>query len=88
MIPFFLDRLDEGFPTRLTGLDRSIAEYVKSNVYITPIGMFNHAQLQFCAATLGTDRIMYSVDYPFIGNDHAKEAIAHGTAEKLLSLPA
>ncbi|MCO4251223.1 amidohydrolase family protein [Pseudarthrobacter raffinosi] len=99
MVPFFLDRLDEGFPTRLTGLDRSVAEYVKSNVYITPSGMFSHAQLQYCVDTLGTDRIMYSVDYPFVDNDQAakfldeaklepavKEAIAHGTAESLLNL--
>lgn len=99
MVPFFLDRLDEAFPPRLTGLDRSIAEYVTSNLYITPSGMFSQAQLQYCVETLGTDRIMYSVDYPFVGNEEAagfldaarlepdaKEAIAHGTAEKLLNL--
>ncbi len=60
---------------------------------------WNQAQVQFCVATLGTERIMYSVDYPLAGNegaakllataefsDDAKEAIAHGTAERLLGL--
>lgn len=99
MVPFFLDRLDEGFPTRLTGLDHSVAEYVHTNVYITPSGMFSQAQLDYCATTIGIDRIMYSVDYPFVGNEDAvaflrdaklpedaKEKIAHGTAEKVLGL--
>ena len=56
------------------------------------------AQLQFCVATLGTERIVYSVDYRFVGNegaaeflaaaefsDDANEAVAHGTAEPLLA---
>jgi predicted TIM-barrel fold metal-dependent hydrolase len=60
---------------------------------------WNQAQLQFCVATLGTERIVYSVDYRFVGNegaaeflaaaefsDDAKEAVAHGTAEPLLGL--
>jgi hypothetical protein len=99
MIPFYLDRLDEALPRRATKLDRTIGEYVRQNVYITPSGMYSHAQLRYCVDTLGTHRILYSVDYPFIGNEGAaafldaadlpeaaKEDIAHGTAEKLLGL--
>jgi uncharacterized protein len=99
MIPFYLDRLDDALPPRATGLDRTIGDYVLQNVYITPSGMFSQAQLRYCVDVLGTDRIMYSVDYPFMRNegaaafldaadlpDAAKEDIAHDTAEKLLGL--
>lgn len=99
MIPFYLDRLDEALPQTLTNLDRTISDYVRENVYITPSGMFNQAQLQYCVDTLGVDRILYSVDYPFIGNagaasfldeanlpEAAKHQIAHQNAEKLLSI--
>lgn len=77
----------------------SCAEYFRENVDITPSGMFNQAQLQYCVATLGVDRILYSVDYPFIGNDAAvsfldearlsdeeKHRIAHQNTETLLGL--
>lgn len=99
MIPFYLDRLDEALPQKVTKLERTISEYVHQNVYITPSGMFNQAQLQYCVETLGSDRILYSVDYPFIGNeaaasflanskisDEAKHLIAHRNTEKLLGL--
>ena len=99
MIPFYLDRLDEALPQAVTNLDRTISDYVRENVYITPSGMFNQAQLQYCVETLGVDRILYSVDYPFIGNDgavsfldeanlpdEAKHQIAHQNTEKLLGL--
>ncbi|AMM19979.1 amidohydrolase [Frondihabitans sp. PAMC 28766] len=97
MIPFYLDRLDDRLPKGMTGLDRTLGEYIRDNMYITPSGLFTQAQLQFCVETVGVDRIMYAVDYPFIGNEKAesflaearlqdaeKEAIAHGTAERVL----
>ena len=101
MIPFYLDRLDEQLPTKLTGLDRTIGEYVRQNVFITPSGLFSQAQLQFCVETIGVERIMYAVDYPFVANTKAqsflsearlldadKESIAHGTAERFLGIHA
>ncbi|QSE94920.1 amidohydrolase [Rhodococcus pseudokoreensis] len=99
MIPFYLDRLDEALPQTLTQLDRTVSDYVRNNVYITPSGMFSQAQLQYCVETLGVDRILYSVDYPFIGNEgavaflenanlpeDAKPRIAHENTEKLLGV--
>lgn len=72
---------------------------MRQNVYTTRSGMFSQAQLRYCVDVLGTHRIMYSVDYPFIGNEGAaafldaadlpeavKEDIAHATAEQLLGL--
>lgn len=99
LMPFYLDRLDEALPRRATGLERTIGEYVRGNVFITPSGMFSQAQLQFCLETLGPDRLLFSVDYPFIGNAgatdfldaanlsvDAREGFAHGNAEALLGL--
>lgn len=99
MIPFYLDRIDEALPRTVTGLDRTVPEYFLQNVFITPSGMFSQAQLQFCVATVGIDRILYSVDYPFIGNDGAtafleqadlpdkdKRAIASVNSERVLRL--
>ncbi|HEY4453527.1 MAG TPA: amidohydrolase family protein [Pseudonocardiaceae bacterium] len=99
MIPFYLDRLEGLLPQSITKLDRPFTDYFTQNVYITPSGMWNQARLQFCVETLGVDRIIYAVDYPFIGNEGAvsfleeanlstedKNKIAHTTAEKLLGL--
>lgn len=97
MVPFYLERLDEALPRKVTKLDRTPADYFRHNVYITPSGMFSQAQLQYCVSLLGVDRILYAVDYPFIRNDGAtefldnanlptaaKHQIAHTNTEKLL----
>jgi uncharacterized protein len=53
--------------------------------------------LRFCLDVLGPERLVYAVDYPFVGNDGAvdfllradlpeaaREDIAHGNAERLM----
>jgi hypothetical protein len=97
MIPWFLDRLDEALPPRATKLERTIGDYVRQNTYYTPAGLFTQPHLRFCADVLGTERLIFSVDYPFVGNEGAldflrqadlpesvKEDIAHRNAERLL----
>ncbi len=99
MVPFFLSRLDQALPQSVTKLHRSITETFRQNVYVTPSGIFDHPQLRFCMEVLGADRILHSVDFPFIGNEGAvpflenapihqeeKEQIAHRNAEALLKL--
>lgn len=99
MIPFFLSRLDQALPQSVTKLERTITETFKENVYVTPSGIFDYPQLKFCMEVLGTDRIIHSVDFPFIGNEGGrafiedapisqedKEKIAHLNAEKLFNL--
>ncbi|MGB6575752.1 MAG: amidohydrolase family protein, partial [Trebonia sp.] len=74
-------------------------DYVRQNSYYTPAGMFTEPHLRFCVDVLGTDRLIYAVDYPFVGNDGAvdfllgadlpeavKEDIAHRNAERLLGV--
>ncbi len=99
MVPFFLSRLDQALPKSVTGLERTITETFKENVYVTPSGIFDYPQLRFCMDVLGVDRIIHSVDYPFILNDDAlsfvenasiteyeKELIAYKNAEKLFKM--
>lgn len=100
-VPFYLDRLDETMPRRMTGLDRTFREYFRDNVFITPSGMFSQAQLRYCVDTVGADRIIHSVDFPMLSNEGAaaflteshlsaedQEKIAHGNADRLLGLTA
>lgn len=99
MIPFYLDRIEDMLPQQITRLERPFSDYFRRNVYITPSGMFSQEQLQFCVRALGAERILFAVDYPFIGNEGAvpfletaqlsaeeRDLIAHGNSEKLLGL--
>jgi len=99
MIPFYLDRIDQALPPQATGLDRGFADVFRQNVYVTPSGMWTQANLDYCVAMLGVERIMYAVDYPFVPHDGAaeflddarltdaeKDLIAHRTAERVLRL--
>lgn len=98
-IPYYLERLDASLPKECTKLERTISEYFTQNMYVTPSGMFTLPQLLLCMQVVGADRIMYSVDYPYIGNEGAraflenapvapadKEKIAHENAEKAFKL--
>lgn len=99
MVPFFLSRMDQSMPQSVTKLERSITDTFRQNVYITPSGIFDYPQLRFCMDVVGADRIIHSVDCPFISNEGAKpflenapisdaekEMIAHENAEKLFKV--
>lgn len=99
MVPNFLERLDESLPPEATSLSRTISDTFRSHFYVTPSGMFSNAHLLFAMETLGVERILFSVDYPFISNQGAvpflknapistedREKIAHKNAERLLRL--
>ena len=96
MVPFFLDRLDDSIPQAVTGLSRTIKETFKQHVYVTPSGMLSVPQFDFIRRVVGVDRILYSVDYPYLTlagarrfletlpvSQEDKEKIAHRNAELL-----
>lgn len=98
LVPFFLNRLDDQLGKTLK-LDRKISDYYKSNIYITPSGLFSETQLKYVIEELGADKIIYSGDYPYLIDKHtrqfletaaispeAKEKIGYKNAEKLLGL--
>jgi uncharacterized protein len=94
---FWLSRLDETFALVRTG--RSISDYYRSQVWITPSGMCDPHQFEHAVAALGADRIVWSEDYPYVQrhsvrefltssalSDDDKQAIGHRNIEKLLNL--
>lgn len=86
---------------RAAGLDRSITEYLRENVWITASGMLDPALLRHALAVTTPDRILFSTDYPFqrptraeidgflalLPDDAARVAFASGNARELFSLP-
>jgi predicted TIM-barrel fold metal-dependent hydrolase len=97
-LPFLLWRIDMGFKREGPGR-RAFRDIFCEHSYITTSGFFSDPALLCCVQELGVDRIMFSVDYPFVLNkpgtdwlptiplsaeDRAK--IASGNAMRLLRL--
>lgn len=85
---------------RIAGLDRSITEYLRQNVWITASGMLDPALLRHALAVTTPDRILFSTDYPFqtpsrqeidhflaaFPDDNARNAFASGNARTLFRI--
>jgi predicted TIM-barrel fold metal-dependent hydrolase len=98
-LPFMMPRIDKALPTNITKLNRTVAEYLRENIYYTFSG-FNFTQTFLdLYLQVGADRIMFSADYPYSSMEQArnfleqlpvsfadKNKIAHGNAENLLRL--
>ena len=63
-LPFLLWRIDMGFARG--GGSRSFRDVFCEHFYITTSGFFSNPALLCCVQELGVDRIMFSVDYPFV----------------------
>lgn len=98
-IPIFLSRLDYILSKETTGLKKSISDYYKEHIYISPSGIFTDEELEYCMKLLGADHILFSADYPFIKHKNAgeylenapisdedRQKISHLNAERLLKL--
>jgi predicted TIM-barrel fold metal-dependent hydrolase len=99
MVPFYLQRMDDTLSQDVTGLSRSITDTYRAHVYVTPSGMLNAPHFEFILKVVGADRIIYSVDYPYLTlvgaraflqglplGQEEREKIAHGNAEALFRL--
>lgn len=64
VVLFFLDRIDR--LTEFAHLERPVSEYVRSNVFVTPGGVFSTRYLRWALEVVGADRIMFAADYPFV----------------------
>jgi predicted TIM-barrel fold metal-dependent hydrolase len=94
-----MSRIEVALPTDLTKLQRPVGAYFRENLHYT-FGGFNWTQTFLdLLLQVGTDRIMFSTDYPYRSMDVAntflqqlpvssadKERIAHGNAERLLRM--
>lgn len=99
MLPFMMYRAEMILPKKLTGIERTVSEVLRSQVYITTSGIFTVPPLQIAIDTFGVERILFSVDYPFAKNEQGKAfldslpikaedvaAIAYKNAARLLKL--
>nr|7WMB_A Chain A, Amidohydrolase 2 [Aspergillus oryzae]7WMB_B Chain B, Amidohydrolase 2 [Aspergillus oryzae] len=70
-VPFDMWRINHWFEDRkkLLGLaetcKKTIRDYFAENIWITTSGHFSTTTLNFCMAEVGSDRILFSIDYPF-----------------------
>lgn len=80
-IPFMLERIDNryAFETALfppaRKLRRLPGEYFRDHFFITTSGMNFHAPLRATIDTLGVERVLFAVDYPFEGQRACVDAI-------------
>lgn len=96
VVLFYLERLNSF--ARVAKLQRTVADYIRENLYVTPSGMWNQSYLQRVLEIVGPKRIVFSTDYPYqyrpgrvalsFLNDTAlsleeKELFAHGNWEHL-----
>jgi len=86
-IPYDLWRLDHRLakvPNRPA--ERTMAEYFRTNFHVTTSGHFCTQSLIHAILTLGADRVLFAVDYPF--EDHAQacawfDAIEIGESDRI-----
>lgn len=98
VVLFYLDRIDNlAGPAKLK---RPVSDYFRTNVSITPSGIWSHRYLRWAIEVLGVERIMFSTDYPYRFTpdggarrfleeadlpDADKAAIAHGNWDRLVA---
>lgn len=113
-LQLILGHLGEGLPAMLWrtqyGFDlnpfdkkihKTLAEYFADNIHITTSGNFSDQALINAVLTVGADRILFAVDYPYADTAMAarwieqapisesdRRKIAHGNARQLFGLPA
>ena len=97
-LPFYLWRISQALARAKTG-ERSFRDVFCEHFYITTSGFFSNPALLCCVQELGVDRIIFSVDYPFVENPPGtqwmetvplcaedKAKILHGNVERLLRM--
>jgi len=106
-LPFWLYRLDymhaatvrsERYPN-VKALKHPVSHYLRNNVYITNSGVAWQPAIEFCQKTIGVDRVLYAMDYPYqympeeVGfcdamtiSDADKKAFYEGNARRVFKL--
>jgi predicted TIM-barrel fold metal-dependent hydrolase len=66
MLPMMLQRFDAMFDAKIFGLQRSVGEALRSQVWLAISGLFSLPPTQVAIQTWGVDRILFANDYPYI----------------------
>lgn len=101
MLPFTLSRLDDRWDigSKTRNLSKKPSQYVRDNIMVTTSGVCSPEALLCTQLALGTERIMFSIDYPYQCPTEAvqfiesaplsptdREKICYSNAKKLLRL--
>lgn len=101
LLPFQMARLDSRFVQLEPGRQPQHlpSHYLRTNVFATTSGVMSHAALLGAVHAVGSDRVLFSIDYPFESTAEAVqflrsapfapadlERIAHANAERILRL--
>lgn len=65
VILFYLERIDD-IMRASAKLPRAFSDYVRDQVHVAPSGIFSQRYLRWAKEVIGIDRILFSVDYPFL----------------------
>ncbi len=98
LLLFWQDRVDS--LSQIAGLQRTVSDYLRSNVHITSSGMFNPALLRHALAATTIDQLLFSTDYPFqrptrpeiqqflaeFDTDEDREKFTGGNAQRLFRI--
>ena len=97
-LPYFVWRIDHAL-SRPGQKSMSFRDIFCGHFYVTTSGNFSNPALLCCMMELGVDRILFSVDWPFVANppavrwmegvpicDEDKVKILSGNAKRLLRL--
>ncbi|MCV7180203.1 amidohydrolase family protein [Mycolicibacterium sphagni] len=63
MVLFYLDRIDN--LSAAAKLDRPVSDYFRTNVHVTPGGVFSARYLRWALEVVGVERVMFATDYPY-----------------------
>lgn len=108
-IPYWFWRIDNmyhkfnmlgaGAAIGIKPLERAPSEYFKTNIYLTTSGMNSHENLAFAINLLGSERIMFAIDFPYESSQQSvhfletapiserdRENIAYRNAEKVFRI--
>ena len=66
MLPMMLQRFDAMFDSQVFGLERSVGEMLRNQVWIAISGLISLPPTQIAIQTWGVDRVLFANDYPFI----------------------
>jgi uncharacterized protein len=97
-LPFALSRIDTifsrwgagaTFRRTLTGgptkLERRAAEYFHEHFYVTTSGFFTLPPLLFALQVVGSEHLLFSIDYPFVSNVPGRELLDSLSAKVLMN---
>jgi len=65
VVLFYLERI--AHLGDIAKLPRPLIDYFRTNVSVTPSGIYSQRYLRWAIEVLGVDRIMFSADYPYAG---------------------